>query len=64
MVDRRLTPAQRKRLDKVSSEAFGALRRERAELLQELRAEGWSLREMAEEIGVKHPLIVRWMREP
>lgn len=63
MTERRLTAEQRKRLDKVSSEAFEALRQERAKLLHELRADGWSLREMAEAIGVKHPLVVRWMRE-
>ena len=57
-----LTPAQRSRIASVSREAFERLRLDRRELLHELRAQGWSLREMAEAIGVKHPLIVQWMK--
>lgn len=56
-----LTPSQRKRLAKVSSEAFEAMRQERAQTLRQLQSEGVSLRVMARELGVSHPMVVQWM---
>lgn len=56
-----LTPAQRKRLAKVSSEAFEALRRSRTETLRALRAEGVSLAMMAAALGVTRGQVQQWM---
>jgi hypothetical protein len=60
---RQLTPAQRRQLERVSPDGFRGLRRERQQLLIELSDDGWTVREIAAEMGVKHPVVVHWMHE-
>lgn len=60
---RPLTPAQRARLERVSPEAFRELRRERQRVLLELRAQGCTIRAIADELGVQHPSVIKWSAE-
>lgn len=60
--ERRLTARQRRELDAVSTEAFGRLRARRGALLTELRAQGWSLPELARLLGVSKQRIAALLR--
>jgi len=63
MSSRQLTPAQRKQLERVSRDGFERLRRERREFVRALKAEGWTVRELAALLEVHHPQIVQWIHE-
>lgn len=57
-----LTREQRRRLERVRPAAFEELRRDRAELIRELQAAGWTIRAIAAELGVAHPRIPEMLR--
>lgn len=57
-----LTRDQRRRLERVRPAAFDELRKERAALIRELQAQGWTIRAIAAELGVAHPRIVEMLR--
>ena len=58
----KLTASQRRELAQYTPEAERQRRERRRELLLELQAQGWSLRQLAEMLGVKHPQVVQWMQ--